>query len=149
MELIINQEFLARYRFSKAAVLELLSMLLLQQNTDRRGCPVLPLLQLLVRLHLYDAGTFQVVSGDLVHVSQPPVYSAVMWVSTTIASTLFPALFKFPDAGKMHEVMHQFYTKAKFPRVTGSIIAGRDDVEVFRNRMGYFSFNLQVSGICT
>ncbi|KAH7949491.1 hypothetical protein HPB49_011308 [Dermacentor silvarum] len=65
-----NQEFLARYRFSKATVLQLLTMLPLHQNTDRRGCPVPPLLQLLDRLRLYGAGTFQVVSGDLVNVSQ-------------------------------------------------------------------------------
>ncbi|KAH7940443.1 hypothetical protein HPB49_000233 [Dermacentor silvarum] len=53
----------------------------------------------------------------------------------------------------MHEVMHQFYIKAKFPRVTGCIDCthvrikspGGDDAEVFRNRKGYFSFNVQVT----
>ncbi|XP_065290566.1 putative nuclease HARBI1 [Dermacentor albipictus] len=151
MEVFNDVEFLARYRFSKAAVLELLSVLPLHQNTDGRGCPVPPLLQLLVTLRFYGAGTFQVVSGDLVNVSQPTVSRVVTRVSTMIAGTLFPALVKFPDTGKMHEVMHQFYKKAKFPRVTGCIDCthvrikspGGNDAEVFRNRKGYFSFNVQ------
>ncbi|XP_050028688.1 putative nuclease HARBI1 [Dermacentor andersoni] len=151
MEVFNDQEFLARYRFSKAAVLELLSMLPLHQNTDGRGCPVPLLLQLLVTLRFDGAGTFQVVSGDLVNVSQPTVSRVFTRVSTMIAGTLFPALVKFPDTEKMHEVMHQFYKKAKFPRVTGCIDCthvrikspGGNDAEVFRNRKGYFSFNVQ------
>ncbi|KAH7985140.1 hypothetical protein HPB49_026584 [Dermacentor silvarum] len=151
MEFYSDQEFLARYRFSKATVLELLTMLPLHQNTDGRDCPVPPLLQLLVTLRFYGAGTFQIVSGDLVNVSQPTVSRVVTRVSKMIAATLFPALVKFPDAGKMHEVMHQFYIKATFPRVTGCIDCthvrikspGGDDAEVFRNRKGYFSSNVQ------
>ncbi|XP_070379365.1 putative nuclease HARBI1 [Dermacentor albipictus] len=151
MEVFNDQKFLARYRFSKAAVLELLSMLPLHQNTDERGCAVPPLLQLLVTLRFYGAGTFQVVSGDLVNVSQPTVSRVVTRVPTMIAGTLFPAFVKFPDTGKMHEVMHQFNKKAKFPRVTGCIDCthvrikspGGNDAEVFRNRKGYFSFNVE------
>ncbi|KAH7967069.1 hypothetical protein HPB49_022150 [Dermacentor silvarum] len=151
MEFYNNQEFLVRYRFSKATVLELLTMLPLHQNTDGRGCPVLPLLQLLVTLSFYGVGTFQVVSGDLVYVSQPTVSRVVTRVSTMIAATLFPALVKFPNAGKMREVMHQFYTKAKFPRVTGCIdcthvcikSSGRDAAKVFHNKKGYFSSTMQ------
>ncbi|XP_077490941.1 uncharacterized protein LOC144101647 [Amblyomma americanum] len=111
-----NQEFLARYRFSKAAVLELLSMLPLHWNTDGRGCPVPPLLQLLVTLPFYGAGAFQVVSGGLVNVSQPTVSRVVTRVSTMIAATLYPALVKFPEAGKMHQVMYDLNKIAQFPR---------------------------------
>ncbi|XP_050022689.1 putative nuclease HARBI1 [Dermacentor andersoni] len=151
MEFCNDQEFLARYRFSKAAVLQLRSMLPLHQNTDGRGYPVPPLLQLLVTLRFYGARPFQVVSGDLVNVSQPTVSCVVTRVSKMIAGTLFPALVKFPDTGKMHEIMQQFYTKAKFPKVTGCIDCthvrikspGGNDPEVFRNRKGYFSFNVQ------
>ncbi|XP_077508549.1 uncharacterized protein LOC144119918 [Amblyomma americanum] len=110
-----NQGFLARYRFYKAAVLELLSMLPRHGNTVGRGCPVPPLLQLLVTLCFYGAGTIQVVSGGLVNVSQPTVSRVVTRVSTMIAATLYSALVKFSEAGKMHQAMNDLNKIAQFP----------------------------------
>lgn len=152
MEHFDDGEFLSRYRFSKPAVLELLSMLPLHRYPDGRGSPVPPLLRLLIALRFYGAGTFQVVTGDLVNVSQPTVSRVVSTVSAVIAATLFPALVKFPEARDIHRVMHAFYGIAQFPGVTGCIDCthvrikspGGEHAEVFRNRKGYFSFNVQV-----
>ncbi|KAH7949067.1 hypothetical protein HPB49_004637 [Dermacentor silvarum] len=114
MEVYDEYEFLCRFRFSKSAVQQLLAMLPLRDNTDGRGLPVPPLLQLLITLRFYGAGTFQIVTGDLVNVSQPTVSRVIERVSTMIARSLFPALVKFPSAS-----------------------------EVYRNRKGYFSINVQ------
>ncbi|KAH9371953.1 hypothetical protein HPB48_000572 [Haemaphysalis longicornis] len=153
MEEYNDVEFLRRYRFSKRAVQQLLAKLPLRENTDARGCPLPPLLQLLVALRFYGAGTFQVVTGDLVNVSQPTVSRVVARLSMMITATLYPALCKLPTATEVPAVMRQFYAIAGFPGVSGCIDCthvpirspGGDDAEVFRNRKGYFSINVQVS----
>ncbi|KAK8783480.1 hypothetical protein V5799_010155 [Amblyomma americanum] len=151
MEVYGNGEFRAWYRFTKPAGLQLLEMLPLEANTDDRGCPVPPLLQVLVTLRFYGAGTFQVVSGDLVNISQPTVLQIVERVTTMIAARLFPALVKLPDCTKVPQVIQEFYRMGQFPGVTGCLDCthvrikspGGNDAKVFRNRKGYFSINVQ------
>ncbi|KAM7302356.1 putative nuclease HARBI1 [Ixodes scapularis] len=153
MELYSDRQFLARYRFTKTTVRELLTLLPLQQTGDNRGLPLTPLLQLLVTLRFYGAGTFQMVAGDLVHVSQPTVCRTVRTVTTLIARVLFRRLVHFPAASEYHGVMRDFYAMGQFPGVTGCIDCthvrirspGGDDAEVYRNRKGVFSLNVQVS----
>ncbi|XP_040354835.1 putative nuclease HARBI1 [Ixodes scapularis] len=151
MELYSDRQFLARYRFTKTTVRELLTLLPLQQTGDNRGLPLTPLLQLLVTLRFYGAGTFQMVAGDLVHVSQPTVCRTVRTVTTLIARVLFRRLVHFPAASEYHGVMRDFYAMGQFPGVTGCIDCthvrirspGGDDAEVYRNRKGVFSLNVQ------
>ncbi|CAN7945794.1 unnamed protein product, partial [Ixodes hexagonus] len=151
MELYNDGQFLARYRFTKNTVREVLAMLPLQASSDNRGLPLTPMLQLLVTLRFYGAGTFQVVTGDLVHVSQPTVCRAVGIVTRLIARHLFQQLVCFPDASQFGTVMCEFYELARFPGVTGCIDCthvrikspGGADPEVFRNRKGVFSVNVQ------
>lgn len=152
MEVFNDEQFLARYRFTKDTVRELLSMLPLQDSRDNRGLPLTPMLQLLVTLRFYGAGTFQVVTGDLVHISQPTACRAIGRVTRLIASHLFRELVHFPDASDFTTVMRDFYEIANFPGVTGCIDCthvrikspGGDNAEVFRNRKGVFSINVQV-----
>ncbi|CAN7939490.1 unnamed protein product [Ixodes hexagonus] len=151
MELYNDGQFLARYRFTKNTVRELLAMLPLQASSDNRGLPLTPMLQLLVTLRFYGAGTFQVITGDVVHVSQPTVCRAVGIVTRLIARHLFRQLVCFPDASQFGTVMREFYELARFPGVTGCIDCthvrikspGGADPEVFRNRKGVFSVNVQ------
>ncbi|CAN7939195.1 unnamed protein product [Ixodes hexagonus] len=151
MEVYNDREFSARYRFSKTTVRELVCRLSLQPSTDDRGKPLSPLLQVLVALRFYGAGTFQTVTGDLVNVSQPTVCRVVGRVTDLIAEELFPKVVDFPDAHRCRTIMHEFYKIGKFPGVTGCIDCthvrikspGGDDAEVFRNRKGYFSINVR------
>ncbi|KAH7958936.1 hypothetical protein HPB49_006675 [Dermacentor silvarum] len=106
MEVYDEYEFLCRFRFSKSAVQQLLAMPHLRDNTDGRGLPVPPLLQLLITLRFYGAGTFQIVTGDLVNVSQPTVSRVIERVSTMTARSLFPALVKFPSASEVSGSAH-------------------------------------------
>ncbi|KAH7966009.1 hypothetical protein HPB49_012869 [Dermacentor silvarum] len=59
MEVYNDAEFSWLYRFSKQAVLRLSEMLPLARKDNERGHPVPPLLQLLIALRFYCAGTFQ------------------------------------------------------------------------------------------
>ncbi|XP_050024566.2 putative nuclease HARBI1 [Dermacentor andersoni] len=154
MEFYEDDMFFARYRFTKGTVRELLAFLPIEANDDYRGLPLPPMLQLLVTLRFYGAGTFQIVAGDLVNVSQPTVCRIVKKVTRLIARHLFRAVVRFPGASQMSSVMRDFYEIAHFPGVTGCIDCthvrikspGGDDAEVYRNRKGVFSVNVQVVG---
>ncbi|KAH9359797.1 hypothetical protein HPB48_020990 [Haemaphysalis longicornis] len=151
MEVYDDAQFLARYRFSKETVLELLSMLPLPASRNNRGLPLPPLQQLLLALRFYGAGSFQVVTGDLIKVSQPTVCRTVRKGTELIASHLFERLVHLPEAAALTKVMRDFYNIAQFPVVTGCIDCthieinspGGYNAEVYRNRKGYFSINMQ------
>lgn len=133
MKLYDEVQFLSRYRFTKATVRELLRVLPLAENADKRGQPLTPMLQ------LYAHGTFQVVTSDLIKVSQPTVCRTVNKVTGLIARHLFRELVHFPEAEEYGEVMHAFYMIGGFPGVTGCIACthvrikspGGDTAEVF------------------
>lgn len=128
-------------------------MLPLEASHDNRGLPIRPMLQLLLSLGFYGAGTFQVVAGDLIKVSQPTVCRVVRKVTRLIASHLFRRLVHFQAASQYPDVMRDFHEMAQYPGVTGCIDCthvrfnspGGEDAEVFRNRNGVFSVNVQVS----
>ncbi|KAG0417812.1 hypothetical protein HPB47_005341 [Ixodes persulcatus] len=151
MERYNDGQFLARYRFTKGTVRELLAMLPLQASADNSGLPLPPMLQLLVTLRFYGAGALQIVTGDLVNVSQPTVCRTVGVVTRLIARHLFKELVHFPDASQLNTVMREFFEMARFPGVTGCIdcthvrinSSGGDDAEVYRNRKGVFSIDVQ------
>lgn len=152
MEVYDDDEFITRYRFTKQTVIELLAFLPLQASGDNRGLPLTPMLQLLAALRFYGSGTFQIMSGDSLNVSQPTVCRTVKKVTRIIARHLFRAVVRFPDASQLPGVMRDFYEIAHFPGVTGCIDGTHvriksprgNDAEVYRNRKQAFSVNVQV-----
>nr|XP_054921070.1 putative nuclease HARBI1 [Dermacentor andersoni]XP_054921071.1 putative nuclease HARBI1 [Dermacentor andersoni]XP_054921072.1 putative nuclease HARBI1 [Dermacentor andersoni] len=153
MELYDDQQFLGRYRFTKNAVRQLLAMVPIRESGDNRGQPVPPMLQLLMALRFYGAGTFQTVTGDLARIPQSTVCRAVGKMTLLIAKHLRPMLVRFPQSARLPKVMREFYEVAEYPGVTGCVDCthvrikspGGDDAEVFRNRKGFFSIIVQVS----
>nr|XP_054932629.1 putative nuclease HARBI1 [Dermacentor andersoni] len=145
-------DFLARYRFSKRAVTAILAELQLHCNTDNRGAPLPALLMVLIALRFYGTGSMQTVVGDLVCVSQPSVCRCIWEVTQLICRRLYPKYVRLPNASEARLVMTRFYSIGGFPGVTGCIDCthipikspGGDDAEVFRNRKGVFSINVQV-----
>ncbi|KAH7951631.1 hypothetical protein HPB52_010939 [Rhipicephalus sanguineus] len=73
-------------------------------------------------------------------------------ISRMIADALFPQLVRLPNASEAAVVMEEFYAMARFPGVSSCIDCTHvpmknpcgEDAEVFRNRKGYFSINVQV-----
>ncbi|KAH7957924.1 hypothetical protein HPB51_028089 [Rhipicephalus microplus] len=146
MKHFTDSEFLARYRFTKSSLKELIECLPFEESCSNPGHPLPPVMQLLITLRFYGAGTFQVVMGDLVNVSQPTVSRVIERVSRLIAKRLFPAVVNFPNSDdRFCETMVEFYRIAKFPGVTGCIDCthvrikslGGPNGEVYRNRKGY------------
>lgn len=94
---------------------------------------------------------FQIVSGDIQGVSQASVSRIVTRVSKIIASHLGQYI-TFSTQERRRQYMNQFYEIANFPSVIGCIdcthirIAnpGKHNGEIFRNRKGWFSVNVQV-----
>ncbi|KAH7936344.1 hypothetical protein HPB52_021550 [Rhipicephalus sanguineus] len=121
MELYDEEQFHARYRFTKNAMRQLLAMLPLQESGDNRGQPVPPMLHLLMALRFYGAGTFQTVTGDLVRIPQSTVRRAVGKVTLLIAKHLYSMLVRFPQLAGFPKVMRDFYEVAEFPGVTGCV----------------------------
>ncbi|KAG0443857.1 hypothetical protein HPB47_014451 [Ixodes persulcatus] len=80
-----DRQFLMRYRFRKTTVMSLLESLPLEASESDRGLPLPPKLQLLITLRFYGVGTFQIVTGDLVNVSQPTVCRLIERVSRVLA----------------------------------------------------------------
>lgn len=153
MEVYDDAQFLMRYRSTKATVRELLSKLPLQGNQDNCRPQFTPLLQVLLALRFSAHRTFQVVTGDLINMSQPTMCQAINKVTGLIAAHLFGELAHFPAADEYRRVMHEFYKIGNFPRITGCIVCtharikspGDDCAEVFRNRKVVFSITVQVS----
>jgi len=93
----------------------------------------------------------QINVGDLVGISKATSSLVVRKVTRAVAR-LAPDVLSFPSTrAQQAEVMRGFYAIAKFPGVLGAIDCthiplqspGGDQAELFRNRKGYFSLNVQ------
>lgn len=107
----------------------------------------------LLTLRFFACGNFLVTVADYCGVSVATACRVVKKVSIAIAK-LSDAFIHMPTTKE--EIMQsasEFYTLARFPKVIGAIDGthvkiqspGGDDAEVYRNRKGYFSFNVQVN----
>jgi len=123
----------------------------LEYSSDR-NYSITPMNQLLIALRYYATGTFQLVVEDTFAVSKPTVCRAVHRVFAAIAG-LCTKYVKFPGTPEeRRDVMNQFFVTSKLPGVLGAIDCthipiqspGGNQAEIFRNRKGYFSYNVQL-----
>ncbi|KAM7297958.1 putative nuclease HARBI1 [Ixodes scapularis] len=145
-------DFITRFRLSKDATIRLLSRIEHAIAFDGlRNCPLSPINQLLVALRFYATGTFQVVLGDLWGVHKSTVCRVVKRVTHAIAA-LARDFISFPTTeAERRTVSEGFYSMQGFPGVVGAIDCthvpiqspGGDHAELYRNRAGYFSINVQ------
>jgi len=110
------------------------------------------MLQPVIALHHYATGCFQLVVADLTNVHKSTVRRAIHKVSRATAS-LRAEYLSFPDNDdERMQMMREFYAIAQFPGVLGSIDCthipilspGGELAEIYRNRKGYFSLNVQM-----
>lgn len=127
---------------------------------------------LLITLRFYATGSFQQVIGDLFGVSKSTISKVITIVSHYIA-LLRETFINMPNTQEaICTTQKGFFNIARFPRViaaldcthvkilspgeykkiiilymkytfTTQIFTGGDDAEIFRNRKGFFSFNVQ------
>ncbi|XP_066583098.1 putative nuclease HARBI1 [Prorops nasuta] len=89
--------------------------------------------------------------GDFVGISEATTQRIVHKLSDVIAA-LSPEFIKFPSGDDILKIEAEIFHKAGFIRILGALDCvhipiqsyGGEDAELFRNRKGFFSFNVQV-----
>ncbi|XP_071944823.1 putative nuclease HARBI1 [Antedon mediterranea] len=150
-----DSQFVQRYRVSKEIIVELLGILDLRKDTrGGGGHPTIPpLLEVCVALRYFATGTFQLMHGDAKNISQPTLSRIIAKVSRALAQENRRWIV-FPTGDGRDIVQQGFRAIAGFPNVIGCIdcthvripCPGGQEAELFRNRKGYFSINVQVIG---
>lgn len=108
--------------------------------------------QLLVTLRFCATGNFHITIGDFVGISKSTVFKIVHSLCRTIASWRHEFIYFPRTPRELLENQVQFYQTARFIRVVGCIDCkhvkvgsfGGNDAEIYRNRKGCFSINVQV-----
>ncbi|XP_025266103.1 putative nuclease HARBI1 [Camponotus floridanus] len=142
-----------RFRLSKESVLLILENITEElEFVTNKNRATSPMEQLLLTLRIYATGSFLITIGDFSGVSTTSAHYIVHRVSAAIAR-LRPHYIRLPTTEEeIRNAQLQFYNIARFPRVIGCIDCthirvqsfGGENAELFRNRKGYFSFNIQV-----
>lgn len=150
LEEFTEAEFIYRFRMSKQSAYELVLMLQIPINTHA-WTALLPVQKLVITLNFYATGTFQRVISDLsgVHMS---TISRVVHTTTQQLCRLLRQYVSHPNANQVRRIMEGFYAMSGFPSAAGALdcthirISKPADVnnpEIFRNRKGYYSVNVQ------
>ncbi|KAJ3665365.1 hypothetical protein Zmor_000862 [Zophobas morio] len=144
-------DFRMRFKFRKETVLEILRRFEhLITPASKRNKAISPLNQLLITLRFYATGAFQNCLGDHIHISQPSVSRIIARITRCIAHRSNIEI-RMPDPNESVQVCSDFYGIANFPRVVGAIDCthikitspGGENAELYRNRKGYFSINVE------
>lgn len=144
-ELLDDASFQRRYRMRKSTFLHILQELNFEQ---RRANSVPPLIQLCITLRFYATGSYQISVADLHGIHRTTVCKIIKLVSERLAS-LCGRTVKFPS--NLADVKSKFRRLCRIPNVIGAIDCthvriqspGGDNANLYVNRKGYFSFNVQ------
>ncbi|KAJ8909632.1 hypothetical protein NQ315_007340 [Exocentrus adspersus] len=147
-------EFRKRYRFRKDTVRDVLPPIIFEDliKLNNRELPIPPLLQLLMALRFYATNSFQAVHGDMREFHQYSVCRLVKKVSIAFARRLGQYVKFLTTNNGARDNIRRFYNKAHFPNVSGCIDGTHipivppdaNNAELYRNRHGRFSLNVQV-----
>lgn len=144
-------EFKRRFRMSKNTVLQLTDSIahLLQHATDHNHA-LPPIIQVCGCLRLLAGGSFQIIAGDLINVSQSTI-SRTMNRFLNAIITLRRDTVKFPN--NLVAVRQQFHNVAGFPGVIGLVDgthiaitkpSNHENPDIFRNRKRTITLNVQI-----
>lgn len=103
-----------------------------------------------VTLRFLATGSILQVSADFNGIDKSTASRVVNKVTRAIAA-LRQTYITMPERDEVQQVITEFYSISRFPRCIGAIDCthvkiqspGGDNAETFRNRKGYFSFNVQ------
>lgn len=152
-------EFKRRFRFSKESILYGILPKIEENLTkiNNRGLPISPAMQLLICLRFYASANSQVVLEDTIAVSQPTVSRIILRVSALLASLIGETL-KMPVTQERINENNKLFRNLGYgdgaiglPGIDGVIDCTHVRLthtnqglnEIFRNRKGYFSLNVQ------
>ncbi|XP_066583898.1 putative nuclease HARBI1 [Prorops nasuta] len=157
-QLYDDVDFKIRFRLSKEMVNMLMGKIehkLIVYNTERNNT-IPPIIQLLVTLRFMASGSFLISITDFCGISKSSAQRIVHKISTTIAE-MYDEYIKFPtDPNDISKTEIENFKLPGFIPVIGAIDGfhvkiqsyGGGDSELFRNRKGFFSLNVQAIVNC-
>lgn len=147
-----SEEFIQRYRLSKDNVQYVCSLIedAIKPLQRRKDCNLSTEQKLLITLRYLATGNYQRVDGDLMGVSQSSVSRIIHQVIQEIAKKS-SRFIHFPNYEERVELKDRNFMRYGLPSVIGAIDGtqipikspGGENAEVFRNRKGFFSINVQ------
>lgn len=147
-----ENDFLSRFRLSKASFLVLLEMIRTKISPiSKRSHAISAESKLFAALRFYATGSFLMTVGDTVGLSSQSMSKVIKEVSEAIVSLKNEFIFMPRNRDEILNAHRKFYETASFPTVVGAIdtmhvkIKGQrgNDGEVFRNRKKFISINVQ------
>ncbi|KAK4880427.1 hypothetical protein RN001_008573 [Aquatica leii] len=148
-----NEEFLLRFRLSKLVVRYVIDKIALQitPNTNR-SCALSAEEKVFNTLYFLATGTFLRVVGDTGGQDKSTISRSIAEVLHHLAN-LRPEYVAMPEnQEEIEQVRQEFFNISRFPRCVGAIDCTHVKIrpssggidERYRNRKGFFSFNVQV-----
>ena len=142
-------ELVQRFRFSRSAILEITELIQNHLNSTDRSHAAHPHIQVCVALQFFSSGTFQIICGDGVHVSQPPACRYIKAVALGLKS-VYSTCISMPSPDEKATIKSQFYELVHFPEVLGLVDGTHiriqkpsQDEANYVNRHFYDSINVQ------
>ena len=154
-EMYDEDQFRGRFRLTKDGFREMLIIIEVDISAhNEQGNPIPADIKLFLTLRYYATGTFQQASADLCEISQLSASCIIKRISEAIAR-LKQNYIQFPAVDMLRQIKLDFMRICAFPNVVETIdcthikipCPGGENAELFRNRKGFFSVNVQaVSG---
>lgn len=118
----LDDEFRKRFRFTKSSVMYIINLIHSDvQFEELRNDPIAAEDQILMTLRYYATGSFQIVLGDLMGVSQSTAHRIIYRVTHAIGKH-FQNFIKMPNLAEQIVQKRKFYNKyinEKIPNVIG------------------------------
>ena len=151
LEIFDDEELQARYRFSRQGIMKITDVIAPDiEHPTKRNCALLPYQQVLIARQYYATGTFHLVAGDPLQVTQPTACRAIHRVTNGLCRKI-KDFVKFPDENSLPRIKDGFFNIRGFPGVIGCvdgthiwIIGPHENEKDYVNRKGYYSINVQV-----
>ncbi|XP_015109335.1 putative nuclease HARBI1 [Diachasma alloeum] len=154
-EILPEIQFRERYRLSKRAFLHVLRRIEHGLRRPlRRNHRITSSIQLLVALRFFATGSYLITVGDTMSISKSATWEIVHRVAPLIAA-LSPDYIKFPSTPEaQRQAQAELFARSAIPNAVGCVDGrqvrhqsyGGENGELYRNRHGWFSINVQ--GIC-
>ena len=146
-----DEDFRFRFRLPRFLVVSLYSRIEHKLLNTKRNNAVAPMNRLLLTLRIYATGAFLGVGADMINMANTTAGRIFHKVTKHICEEAV-GIIKFPKTEEeLNDVSGKFFQRGGLPGVIGLIDCthvpiispGGDFAEVWRNRKGFFSFNVQ------
>ena len=148
-ELFEDEEFRRRFRFTKHVVLEIADLIEDDIITSSRNASISPVIQTLIFLRFTASCGFHTITGDFFGIHKSTASRVIHRVASALGRYR-ETFIKFDTNSR--RTKEEFYDIAHFPGVQGCIDCthvpisqpSSNDFEIYRNRKGFFSINVQI-----